>query len=123
MGLHIAIRKFADVTIVDLHGRSTISEGESESLGSHLQKLVADGARRLLLNLTNLTQIDSSGLSVIVTTYVSLRGQGGELKLLGPCGRVREVLTVLRLPEVIPCFEDEAQALASFQARGWGANA
>lgn len=51
--------------------------GESELLDSHLQKLVADGARRVLLNLEDLTQVDSSGLSVIVGTCVSLRRQGG----------------------------------------------
>ena len=118
MSLNVSIRKSGDVTILDLRGRSTINGGESELLSSHLQKLVADGARKLLLNLTNLTQVDSSGVSVIVTTYVSLRSQGGELKLLCPCGRVLEVLTVLRLLQIIPSFEEETQALASFRPLG-----
>ena len=118
MSLNVSIRKSGDVTILDLRGRSTINGGESELLSSHLQKLVADGVRKLLLNLTNLTQVDSSGVSVIVTTYVSLRSQGGELKLLCPCGRVLEVLTVLRLLQIIPSFEEETQALASFRPLG-----
>jgi len=118
VSLNVSIRKSGDVTILDLRGRSTINGGESELLSSHLQKLVADGARKLLLNLTNLTQVDSSGVSVIVTTYVSLRSQGGELKLLCPCGRVLEVLTVLRLLQIIPSFEEETQALASFRPLG-----
>ena len=118
MSLNVSIRKSGDVTILDLGGRSTINGGESELLSSHLQKLVADGVRKLLLNLTNLTQVDSSGVSVIVTTYVSLRSQGGELKLLCPCGRVLEVLTVLRLLQIIPSFEEETQALASFRPLG-----
>lgn len=116
MGLQVAIRETGDVTILDLRGRATIDRGESELLGSHLGELVAKGARKLLLNIAELTQIDSSGLSIIVGTCVSLRRQGGELKLLGPCGLVLEVLKVLKLPEIIPCFEDEAEAVASFGA-------
>jgi len=63
----------------------------------------------------DLTQIDSSGLGIIVRSYVSLRQKGGDLKLLCPWGRVLQVLAVLRLLNVIPSFEDETQALASFQ--------
>ena len=114
MALHMAIRKFGDVTILDLQGRVTVNGGESALLGSRLQELVAGGAGKLLLNLADLTQVDSSGISVIVTTCVSLRSQGGELKLLHPRGRVLEVLEVVRLLEVIASFEDETQALASF---------
>ncbi len=117
MGLQISIREIGDVTVLDLCGRSTIDDGSSELLSSQLRKLVASGVRKLLLNLINLTQVDSSGISVIVGTYVSLKRQGGELKLLCPCGRVLEVLTVFHLLSTIPTFEDEAQALASFQPR------
>ena len=59
--------------------------------------------------------MDSSGVGVIVAAYVSLKQQGGDLKLLCPCGRVLEVLTVFRLLDTIPSFEDETQALASFR--------
>jgi anti-sigma B factor antagonist len=83
--------------------------------------LVAGGVRKLLLNLVNLTQVDSSGISVIVGTYVSLQRQGGDLKLLCPCGRVLEVLTVFHLLNTIPTFDDEAQAMASFRPRGQSA--
>ena len=73
--LQIAIRESGDVVILDLRGRSTIGCG-GELLSSNLQKLVADGKRKLLLNLTDLTQIDSSGLGIIVGSYVSLRKKG-----------------------------------------------
>lgn len=122
MGLHISIRESDDVTILDLRGRATIDAGESELLDSRLQKLVANGARKVLLNLAELTQIDSSGLSVIVGTCVSLRRQGGDLRVLSPCGLVLEVFRVLRLIESIPSFEDEAQALASFRSQGYAAS-
>lgn len=122
MSLQISIRESDDVTILDLHGRSTIDGGESELLESHLQKLIASGARKLLLNLADLTQVDSSGLGVIVGTCASLRRQGGDLRVLRPTGLVLEVFRVLRLLEAIPSFEDEAQALASFRSRGYVAS-
>ena len=88
-------------------------------LGGHLQELVSKGVRKLLLNLAELNQIDSSGLSALVMAYASLRNAGGEMRFLCPCGRVLEVLRVLRLSEIIPSFQDEAQALASFRAAGY----
>ena len=115
VGLQISIRTSGDVAIADLRGRSTVNDGESELLSRQLQKLVADGVRKLLLNLAELTQIDSSGVSIIAETYVNLKRQGGQLKLLCPRGRVFQVLTVFRLLHVIESFEDEAKALTSFQ--------
>ena len=115
MSLQISIRESTGVTIVDLRGRSTIANGESELLSSRVKELVASGVRKLLLNLVHPNQIDSSGVGIIIETYVSLKRQDGELKLLCPCGRVLEVLTLFRLLDTIPNFEDEAQALASFQ--------
>lgn len=120
MGLQISTRKSGDVTIVDLRGRATIGT-ESDELSEHLSKLISAGALKLLLNLTEVTQLDSSGISAIVGTYVSLGRQAGSLKLLRPRGRVRTVLRVVRLREIIPTFEDEAEALASFRARGFSA--
>jgi|SRR5215470_9015199 len=119
VGLQISIRESGDVTILDLRGRSTVDADESGLLNSHLQKLIANGVRKLLLNLADLTQVDSSGVSVIVGTCASLRRQGGDLRVLRPRGLVLEVFKVLRLLESIPSFEDEAQALASFRSQGY----
>lgn len=121
LGLQISIRKSGDVTILDLRGRSTIDGGESELLSSRLKEFVANGVRKLLLNLADLTQVDTSGVSVIIGTYISLRNRGGELKLLCPRGRVLEVFRVLRLLEFIPSFDDETQALARFRPKGYAA--
>jgi anti-anti-sigma factor len=121
VGLQISTRECGDVSVVDLRGRSTIDDGESELLSRHLRDLVDKSNCKLLLNLQGLSQVDSSGVSIIVETYVSLKRRGGELKLLCPGGRVLDVLTVFRLPDVIPTFEDEAQALASFQERSYSA--
>jgi anti-anti-sigma factor len=120
LSLQISIRESGDVTILDLRGRSTI-DGESELLSSRLKELIARGVRKFLLNLADLTQVDSSGVSIIIETYSSLRKQGGDLKLLCPRGRVLDILRVLHLLEIIPSFEDEAQALASFRPQGYAA--
>jgi anti-anti-sigma factor len=121
VALQVSIRESADVTILDLRGRSTVNGGESESLSRQLKKLVTDSVCKLLLNVRDLTQVDSSGVSVIVGTYVSLKRRGGDLKLLHPSGRVLDVLTVFHLTGAIPIFEDEAEALDSFQSRAFSA--
>jgi len=117
VGLQISIRDSGDVTILDLHGRVTIGV-DSDLLQVHLKKLVAQGVRKLLLNLEDVTQLDSLGISAVVATHVSLTRQGGSLKLLCPSGRVQDVLRVIHLADFIPTFEDEAQALTSFRPQG-----
>jgi anti-anti-sigma factor len=115
VSLQISIRQSGDVAVVDLRGRSTLDEGESDLLRSNLERLVASGVHKVLLNLSDVTQLDSSGVTSIVRTHLSLRSQGGELKLLHPGGHVLEVFGVLHLLKLIPSFEDETQALASFR--------
>jgi anti-sigma B factor antagonist len=122
VALQIAIRESGGVTIVDLRGRATIDAGESEPLSARLQELLVSGVRKVLLNLAELNQVDSSGVRVIVAAYVSLKGRDGELKLLSPWGKVLDVLQALHLLEVIPSFEDESQAVASFRSLGFSAN-
>jgi anti-sigma B factor antagonist len=114
MSLQVLIRESADVTILDLQGRATIGRG-NDLLSGHLRKLIADGTPKVLLNLAGLTQVDSSSLSTIVRTFVSLGRKSGGLKLLKPRGSVKLVLETLHLLEIIPSFEDEARAVASFR--------
>jgi anti-anti-sigma factor len=121
VGLQISTRKYDEVTILDLRGRSTIDGGESELLSSHLHELATNGVHKVLLNLANLTQVDSSGVGVIIETYVSLKHQAGDLKLLCPRGRVLEVLNVFHLLDTIPSFADETQALTSFRPLSYSA--
>ena len=118
MSLQISVRETGDVAILDLHGRWTIDDGHNELLKTHLQELVATGVRKFLLNLADLTQIDSSGVSSIVKTYRSLRGEGCELRLLRPGGHVLEVFRTLHLLQVISSFQDERLAVDSFDLIG-----
>ena len=112
MGLQISTRQFSDITILDLRGNLLGSEGDR--LRVLLKSLLDIQANKLLLNLTDLRQIDSYGISVVVQAHLSLKKRGGELKLLAPGGQTLKALTVLHLLELIPKFEDENKALASF---------
>lgn len=114
MPLEISIRQSEGVTIVDLEGRASIGPN-TDRLDRELRKLAAAGVRKILVNLAGLTMMDSSGIATIAGTYVSLAREGGSLKLMRPSDRVREVLTVMRILNSIPTFEDEAAALASFR--------
>ena len=118
MAIQISIRESADVAILDLRGRLTINDDACGVLHSQLQELITNGGRRFLLNLADLTQIDSSGVSIIVRTYRSLRGQSGDLRLLRPSGHALEVFRALHLLEMIPSFEEEKLALVSFSPVG-----
>lgn len=116
MGLQIAIRHAGDVTILDLQGRATIGP-TTDSLNTNLRKLIDSGENKILLNLEGTAQLDSSSISTIVRAFVSLRNRGGNMKLLSPRGNVKMVLEMLRLLNVIPNFEDETTAVASFESR------
>jgi len=118
--LQVSIRESGDVTILDLRGRATIGDGRF-LLTAHLSKLVARGARKLLLNLADVTQLDRAGISPAVGTYVSLSRQGGSLKLVCPRGRVQDLLRDMRVADSIPTFEDETRALASFHPQRYAA--
>lgn len=120
MALQISIRKSGDVTILDLRGKLTIND-ESELLDAQLNRVFASGQRKLLLNLTDLKQIDSSGISVIVAACNRLRRKDGDLKLLNPTRHVLEVMNALRLLKAISGFTDESEALASFRSLGLAA--
>jgi anti-anti-sigma factor len=115
VALQIAIRESGEVTILDLRGRATISDGECDFLRVKLEELLASGVRKLLLNLADLTQVDSAGFSVVAKVCVSLRFQGGDLRFVGPNGgRALMAFKVLRLLDAIPTFDNEKDALASF---------
>ncbi|MBI3668850.1 MAG: STAS domain-containing protein [Acidobacteria bacterium] len=114
MILQATMRQSGDVTILDLEGRATIGPA-NDLLAAELARLIKGGARKLLVNLRGVKQVDSSSISTLVRTFVSMQSTGGSLKLLSPQGRVRAVLGLTRLLNVIPNFDDEAAALASFR--------
>lgn len=114
MAVQIDIRKSGEVTLIEVRGRATIGAG-NDLMSGKLREAVEGGAKKLLVSLEGVTQIDSSGISTLVRNYVTLGKKGGALKLMKPIGRVRDVLEVTRLVSCIPTFDDEAKALASFK--------
>lgn len=112
--VQISARRLDDVIILDLDGRLVLG-GPAESLGNFLQDAVAKGGRRILLNMKLVTQVDTTGISTIVRALVSLQRSGGKLGLFQVPERVRQLLDLTRLLNVIPNFADEAEALAKIR--------
>ncbi len=111
--LEVTVRETDGIHFVIVHGRLTIGD-PSEHLSTFVQKLTHSGARKIIVDLNDIPQIDSSGISVLVKLSISLARQGGALHLVCSPGRVRDALTVTRLVEAIPTFETEDQARANF---------
>jgi anti-sigma B factor antagonist len=113
--LEIESRKEGDVVVVEPRGRATLGEN-SELLDHELQRLAASGATKMLVDLSGLIQMDSSGISTLVRQCTGLARRGGSLRLVCPPGRVRDALSVTRLLEAIPTFPTLPAALESFHA-------
>ncbi len=107
--MEINVRESGGVSVLEVHGRLTIGE-PAEQLHDALESVVKGGAKKVVVVLNGIPQIDSSGIS----TLVKLAREGGVLRLVCGPGRVRDALTVTRLVEAIPTFESESAALANF---------
>ena len=114
MPLTIERRTIGDIVVLDLKGRATIGS-EADRLNEAQRRELSGGTRKLLANLTDLVQVDSSGLAMLVRSFVSMGCSGGVMRLVVPPGRVREVLEVTQLARAMTCYYDEASALASFR--------
>ena len=110
--MKITERRVGDVTILDLYGRLVMDE--DTSCTEHIDLLVREGRIRILLNLRDVTYIDSAGVGALIAKYVSLRRRGGDLRLISLSDRVRRVITIAHLLEVFDTFESEDLAVRSF---------
>jgi len=106
-------RKVDNITIVDLSGRITLGEG-SVVLRDTIRDLIAKGDKKILLNLGEVTYIDSSGIGELVSAFTTVRNQGGELKLLNLTKKVHDLLQITKLYTVFDVKDDEATAIGSF---------
>lgn len=111
--MEITVRDSAGISILEVRGRLTIGE-PSDQLQAALQSVIQRGCRKVVVLLDHVPQIDSSGISTLVRISIRLAREGGALRLVCGKGRVRDALTVTRLIEAIPTFEDEAAALSNF---------
>ena len=111
--LYINERRIEDVTVLDLKGliRNT---GKARGLHNSIRSLIAEGKTRILLNLSQVTHIYSSGLDELVASCVTAANQGGEIKLIHVTEQMREVITTANLLALFDIYNDEYDAIASF---------
>jgi anti-sigma B factor antagonist len=112
--LSIMNKQVGDVSVVALKGRIVLGEGSS-SLRERIKSLVVDGKKKIVLNMANVTYIDSAGLGILVGAHVSAKNHGTALYLSDLGNKFHEVLQVTRLLTVFNVFATEVQAISGFR--------
>ena len=115
MSLKINVLESGDVLILDLNGRITLGE-EAASLRDTLKEQIDSGRKNILLNLAEVTYIDSSGLGQLVGSFATVTSRGGQLKLLNLQKRLHELMQVTKLITVFEVYTTEPAALRSYAA-------
>jgi anti-sigma B factor antagonist len=115
MSVTFKIRQVGDVSVVDMSGRIVLGEG-SAALRTALRDLVAHGDKKILLNLGQISYIDSAGVGELVAGYTTVTNRGGELKLLNLTKKVNDLLQITKLYTIFDVHENEAHALKSFSS-------
>ncbi len=113
INLYINERQVGEVTVLDLKGRLRVG-GNAVALHKSIRCLVLEKKLLILLNLADVTYIDSCGLGELVASQISVENKGGEIKLVGLTEMLRELLTVTRLLMVFDAYDKEAEAVQSF---------
>ena len=113
MALKIDTREVSHVTILDVHGRIVLGD-EIGQLRDAVRALIAEGKKKIVLNLEDVDYIDSSGVGELVGCFTTVRNAGGELKLLNLSQKVKDVLHVTKLYTVFDIRDDEFHAVKSF---------
>ncbi len=111
--MRASIRQVEGVVIVDLSGRIKLGEGSSV-LRDTVKDLLGKGQKNILLNLGDISYIDSSGIGELVSAFTSVRNQGGELKLLHLTKKITDLLQITKLYTVFDVKDDEVEAISAF---------
>jgi anti-sigma B factor antagonist len=113
VSVKLTTRQVGNVSVIDVEGRITLGEGSS-ALREALRDLVTKKQMQILLNLGDVSYIDSSGIGELVSGYTTVSNSGGQLKLLNLNKRVKDLLQITKLYTVFEVHEDEAAAIRSF---------
>jgi anti-sigma B factor antagonist len=113
MSLKIESREVGHVSILDVQGRIVLGD-EIHTLRDAVRGLVAEGKKKIILNLADVDYLDSSGVGELVGSFITVRNAGGELKLLNLTQKVQDVLHVTKLYTVFDIRDDEFTAVKSF---------
>jgi anti-sigma B factor antagonist len=113
VSVKLATRQVGDVTVIDAAGRITLGEGAS-AFRDLIRDLANKGGQKILLNLSEVSYIDSSGIGELVSGFTTITNHGGVLKLVGLSKRVKDLLQITKLYTVFEVFDDEAAGIRSF---------
>ncbi len=114
MSVKLTTRQVGDVTVVDAEGRITLGDGAT-TFRDTVRDLGNAGNKKLLLNLAEVSYIDSSGIGEMVSGFTTITNQGGQVKLLNLTKRVKDLLQITKLYTVFEVFDDEATAVRSYK--------
>ena len=114
MSVKLTTRQVGDVTVIDASGRITLGEGSS-TFRDAIRDMTAKGNKKLLLNLGDVSYIDSSGLGELVSSYTTVRNKGGDVKLLKLTSKTRDLLQMTKLLTVFDVYDDEGKAITSLK--------
>jgi anti-sigma B factor antagonist len=101
------------VSVLDISGKIVLGEGDVQ-IKERIKSLLADGQKKILLNLADVSYIDSAGLGSLISSYATVKREGGQLKLVNLTKRVQDLLAITKLITVFETFDDEKEAIASF---------
>ena len=114
MSVKLTTRQVGDVTVVDAAGRITLGEGAS-TFRDKIRDLATGGNKKLLLNLAEISYIDSSGIGELVSSYTTANNQGGHLKLLNLTKKIQDLLMITKLLTVFETYDNETIAVGSYK--------
>ncbi len=113
MSFEASVRYSGDIAILDLTGRIVLNDG-SATMREAIAKLRDGGSSKILLNLADVSFMDSSGLGELASAFSATTKAGGQLKLMNLPARILDLLRITKLDTVLPSFPSEPAALASF---------
>jgi len=114
LSIRLNSRQIKDVNVIEVVGRITIGEGSS-ALRDAVRDMLARQQSKILLNMSEVPYIDSSGIGELVSAFTTTKNQGGELKLLNLTKKVNDLLQITKLYTVFDVKDDEAAAVKSFK--------
>lgn len=112
--MQVRERIAGNVAVITIDGDITLNTGGDVILKDKVQSLIQQGYRNLLIDLSNVSYVDSAGLGQLVQAYATTRNKGGALKLVNLTKRLQDLLVVTKLLTVFDTFDNESAALASF---------
>lgn len=112
--MDIKERVVEGVSVLDISGKIVLGEGDMQ-IKDRIKDLLADGQRSILLNLGDVSYIDSAGLGALISGYTTVKREGGQLKLVNLTKRIKDLLAITKLITVFDTYENENEALESYK--------